>query len=154
MTTLAKNSCAFCPTPAHHTSVLHLLVHKMQLEALWGNRAFFLQCNYKGNRGRSRENSEELQRSPCICGELRRAYSALWKLEENASAGNVPASTFRIVLFYGWCCPLVFIGIKWFQFTQNWCSQSETVQQICANIGSIRRYLEIICGSYLESTWT
>ena len=75
MTTPAKNSCAFCPTPAHHTSVLHVLVHKMQLEALCGNRAFFLKCNYRGNRGRTWENSEELQRSAWICGDLLRAYS-------------------------------------------------------------------------------
>ena len=80
MTTPAKNSCAFCPTPAHHTSVLHFLVHKMQLEALCGNRAFLLKCNYSGNRGRPWENSEELRRSVGICGELWRACSALWEL--------------------------------------------------------------------------
>ena len=51
-------------------SVLHVLVHEMQLEALWGNRAFFLKCNYRGNRGITWENSEELQRSAWICGDL------------------------------------------------------------------------------------
>merc|ERR1712167_287279 len=49
----------------------------MQLEALWGNRAFFLKCNYKGNRGRA---WGQLRRTAEICvdrGELWRAYSAL-----------------------------------------------------------------------------
>ena len=77
MTTPAKNSCAFCPTRAHHMSVLHVLVHEMQLEALWGNRAFFLKCNYRGNRGRTWENSEELQRSAWNCGDLWRAVESL-----------------------------------------------------------------------------
>ena len=99
MTTPAKKSCGFCPTRAHHTSVLHFWVHKMQLEALWGNRAFFLKCNYRGNRGITWENSEELQRSAGICGE-----PTLWELlasrrlrmksKENAWACNVPASDF------------------------------------------------------------
>ena len=77
MTTPAKKSCAFCSTPAHHTSVLHILVDKMQLEALCGNRAFFLKCNYRGNRGRTWENSEELQRSAWICGDLWGAVEGL-----------------------------------------------------------------------------
>ena len=118
MATPARNSCAFCLTPAHHTSVLHILVHEMQLEALWGNRAFFLKCNYRGNRGITWENSEELQRSAWICGELWRAYSALWKLlvsrrlrnksKENAWTDKVPASDFRIVLliFFCQCFPM------------------------------------------------
>ena len=101
MKTPAKKSCAFCPTLVHHMSVLHILLHEMQLEALWGNRAFFLKCSYRGNRGRTWENSEELQRSAWIGGDLWRAYSALWKLlvsrrlrsesKENARTCNVPA---------------------------------------------------------------
>ena len=123
MTTLAKNSRAFCPTPAHYTSVkdsvLHVSVHKMQLEALRGNRALFLKFNYKGNCGRTWENSEEvwdLRGSVWICGELWRAYSALWELlvsrrirmksKENAWAWNVPASNFRIVILCGRCFPM------------------------------------------------
>ena len=116
MKTPAKKLCMFCPTRVHHMSVLHVLVHEMQLEALWGNRAFFLKCNYRGNRGITWENSEELQRSAWICGELWRAYSALWELlasrrlrmksKENAWTCNVPASDFRIVLFCGQCCPM------------------------------------------------
>ena len=82
MTTPAKNSCAFCPTPAHDTSVLHVLVHEMQLEALWGNRAFFLKCNYRGNRGITWENSEELQRSAWICGDLWGAAESLQRTVE------------------------------------------------------------------------
>ena len=115
MKTPAKKSCAFCPTPTHHTSVLHLWVHEMQLEALWGNRATVFKCNYRVNRGRTRENSEELQRSAWICWVLWRAYGALWKLlasrrlcmksKENAWTCNVPASDFRIALFFGWCFP-------------------------------------------------
>jgi len=70
MTTPAKNACPFCLTPAHYTSVLHVLVHEMQLEALSGNRALFLDCNYRGSRGTTWENSEELQRSAWICGDL------------------------------------------------------------------------------------
>ena len=82
MKTPAKKSCAFCPTPAHHTSVLHVLVHEMQLEALWGNRAFFLKCNYRGNRGITWENSEELQRSAWICGDLWGAVESLQRAVE------------------------------------------------------------------------
>ena len=120
MTTPAKTSCAFCPTPADHTSVLHVLVHEMQLEALWGNRAFFFKCNYRGNRGRTWESSEELQRSAWVCGELWRAYSALWELlasrrlrmksKENTwtCTGNIPAFDFRIVLFFDRCFPMAF----------------------------------------------
>ena len=101
----AKNSCAFCPTPANHASALHFWVHEMQLEASCGNRAFFLKCNYRGNRGITWENSEELQRSAWICGDLWRAYSALWELlasrrlrmksKENVWTCNVPASDFK-----------------------------------------------------------
>ena len=124
MTTPAKNSCAFCPTPAHHTSVLHVLVHKMQLEALCGNRAFLLKCNYRGNRGITWENSEELQRSAGICGELWRAYSALWKLlvsrwlcmqsKDNAWTCHAPASDFWII--FGWCLPM---DSHWNQMDSN-----------------------------------
>ena len=105
MTTPAKNSCAFCPTPAHYMSVLHILAHEMQLEALWGNRVFFLKCNYRGNRGITWANSGELQRSAWICGKLWRACSLLWKLsasrrlrmksKENAWTCHVPVSDFR-----------------------------------------------------------
>ena len=82
MTNPAKNSCVFGPTsnPAHHTSVLHFWVHETQLEALWANQAPFIKCNYRGTRGITWENSEELWRSAGICGELWRAYSALWEL--------------------------------------------------------------------------
>ena len=141
MTTPAKNSCAFCPTPAHHMSVLHVLVHKMQLEALWGNRAFFLKCNYRGNRGRTWENSEELQRSAWICGDLWRAYSGLWELlasrrigiksKENAWTCNVPTSDFRGLHDFLAGVFLWFLtGIKLPQMTQNWCTRGhpKTVQ--------------------------
>ena len=126
LTTPAKNSYTFCPTPAHHTSVLHVLVHEMQLEAFLGNREFFLKCNYRGNRGRTWENSGELRRSAGICGELWGAYSALWellasrrlrmKLKENAWTCNIPVSDFRIVLFCGRCCPM---ASHWNQMDSN-----------------------------------
>ena len=93
MTTPAKNSCTFCPTPAHHTSVLHVLVHEMQLEALWGNRAFFLKCNYRGNRGITWENSEELQRSAWICGDL---CGAVESLQRAVGIVGVPLASHEI----------------------------------------------------------
>ena len=114
-------------------SVLHVLVHEMQLEALWGNRAFFLKCNYRGNRGRTWENSEELQRSAWIGGELWRAYGALWKLlvsrwlrmksKEEEWTCNEPVSDFKGLhdflagVFLG-----VLTGIKWLQigFLEGW----------------------------------
>ena len=70
MKTSAKKLCVFCLTSVHHMSVLHVLVHEMQLEALWGNRVFLLKCNYRGNRGRTWENSEELWGSAGIGGDL------------------------------------------------------------------------------------
>ena len=88
MTTPAKNSCAFCPTPAHHTSVLHVLVHEMQLEALWGNRALFLKMQLQGESRQNLENSEELQRSAWICGELWRAYSVAVEIVGVSSASH------------------------------------------------------------------
>ena len=91
---------------------MHFGVHEMQLEGLWGNGAFFLKCNYRGNRGRAWENSEELQRSAwgsvasCAAAELWRAFvQRLWKLLEscrlrmelkaNARTCNVPTSDFK-----------------------------------------------------------
>ena len=77
MTTPAKNSCAFCLTPAHHTSVLHILVHEMQLEALWGNRAFFLKMQLQGE---SSEKWGKVGRAAEICVDL---WGAVGRALEN-----------------------------------------------------------------------
>ena len=83
MTTPAKNSCAFCPTRAHHTSVLHFWAHKMQLKALWGNWAFFLKMQLQGE---SWENLGELGRAAEICVDL---WGAVGSCEEaTARCGN------------------------------------------------------------------
>ena len=50
----------FLGTPVHHVSVRHVLSHEMQLEASWGSHAPVLECNYKGNRGRTRKNCGNL----------------------------------------------------------------------------------------------
>ena len=72
MKTSAKNLCVFCPTPVHHMSVLHVLVHEMQLEFLWGNGALFSKCKYRGmvgELGRTLKNCGDLRGSAGICGE-------------------------------------------------------------------------------------
>ena len=74
MTTPAQNSCAFCPTPAHYTSVLHVLAHEMQLEALCGNRAFFLKLHLQGE---SWDDLGEFRRAAEICVDLWGAVEGL-----------------------------------------------------------------------------
>ena len=98
----------------------------MQLEALCGNRAFFSKCNYKGNRGITWENSEELLRSAWICGSCGEPAATLWeslasrrlrmKSKENSRTCNVPASNFRLVSCCGRCCPMV---SHWNQMASN-----------------------------------
>ena len=78
MTTPAKNSSAFCSPPAHYTSVLHVLVHEMQLEALWGNRAFFLKMQLQGA---SWDNLGAFGRAAEICVDL-------WGSVESPRCGN------------------------------------------------------------------
>ena len=112
MTTSAKNSCAFCPTPAHYTSVLHILVHEMQLEALWGNRAFFLKMQLQGE---SWDNLGELGRAAEICVDLWGSVGScgepvLWELlvsrwlcmqsKDNAWTCHAPASDFWCINFW------------------------------------------------------
>ena len=72
-----QKSYVFCPTTVNDMSVFHVLVNELQLEALRGNRAFALKCNYKGNRGRTWENWEELQGSAWICQDLWGAVEGL-----------------------------------------------------------------------------
>ena len=67
MITPAKKPCAFCLSPTHHTSVLHVLANEMQLEALWGNPAFFLKMQLQGQ---SWENLGEFGRAAEICVDL------------------------------------------------------------------------------------
>ena len=85
MKTPAKNSCAFCLTPAHHTSVLHILVHEMQLEALWGNRAFFLKMQLQGD---SWANLGELGRAAEICVDLWGAVESLQRAVESVGVSS------------------------------------------------------------------
>ena len=83
MTTPAKKSCAFCSTPAHHTSVLHFWVHKMQLEALWGNRAFLKSATtggIVGELGRTWKSCRSLCGSVGSCGEPKESYGNCWRL--------------------------------------------------------------------------
>ena len=93
MKTPAKKSCVLFPTQVHHISVLHVLVHEMQLEALCGNRTFSLKCNYRGNRGRTWEHSEELQRSAWICGDL---WGAVESLQRAVGIVGVSSASYEI----------------------------------------------------------
>ena len=108
MTTPATKSSAFCPTPAHHKSVLHVLAHELQLDTLWGNQAFFVNATtggIVGELGRTRTSCRDLCGFVEIRRELWTAYGGLWKLlvsrrlrmksKKNAWTCNVPASDFR-----------------------------------------------------------
>ena len=124
MKTPAKKSCAFCPTPVHHMSVLHVLAHEMQLEALWGNRAVLLKCNY----GESCDNLGELGRAAEICVDLWGAVESVQR-KENAWTCNVSASDFRIVLFFGRCFPMT---SHWNQMASNGLTREGGTQDIPA----------------------
>ena len=98
METPAQKSCVLFWMSVHYISVVHGLVHNMQLRTIWGHRAPFWKCNSKGIVG-------ELGRAAGICGELWRANSSLWeflvsrwlrmKSKEHAWTCHVPVSDFR-----------------------------------------------------------
>ena len=91
--------------------------------SLVGQSGIFLKMQLQGE---SWDNLGELGRAAEICGDLWRAYSALWKLlvsrqlrmksKENAWTCNVSTSDFRIVSFCGRCFPM---ASHWNQMASN-----------------------------------